>query len=235
MEAKDAEVSVPEEIDSRVAASKASVLEEVGAAPLNNVEEKKYAESDETKKRGRKRKEAEKENDDEESADREEKTFRVFVKTLEAKLLVLDLKWIGNTLEGLKFDDTNLEEEEINLDLEDLNDPNSDVRAVLSNALALRMKEREGWSRKFTEALCRELFHFLELKATLGDFEGCEFSPPTSLMDDLWHKVILNTKLYRRLCATLPNNPEGKLVDHTTFGAAVDLEEKRELTRKKLT
>jgi hypothetical protein len=128
-----------------------------------------------------------------------------------------------------------LEEEEINLDLEDLNDPNSDVRAVLSNALALRMKEREGWSRKFTEALCRELFHFLELKATLGDFEGCEFSPPTSLMDDLWHKVILNTKLYRRLCATLPNNPEGKLVDHTTFGAAVDLEEKRELTRKKLT
>ena len=235
MEAKDAEVSVPEEIDSRVAASKASVLEEVGAAPLNNVEEKKYAESDETKKRGRKRKEAEKENDDEESADREEKTFRVFVKTLTGKLMVLDLKWIGNTLEGLKFDDTNLEEEEINLDLEDLNDPNSDVRAVLSNALALRMKEREGWSRKFTEALCRELFHFLELKATLGDFEGCEFSPPTSLMDDLWHEVILNTKLYRRLCATLPNNPEGKLVDHTTFGAAVDLEEKRELTRKKLT
>jgi hypothetical protein len=54
-------------------------------------------------------------------------------------------------------------------------------------------------------------------------------------MDDLWHEVILNTKLYRRLCATLPNNPEGKLVDHTTFGAAVDLEEKRELTRKKLT
>ena len=149
--------------------------------------------------------------------------------------MVLDLKWIGNTLEGLKFDDTNLEEEEISLDLEDLNDPNSDVRAVLSNALALRMKEREGWSRKFTEALCRELFHFLELKATLGDFEGCEFSPPTSLMDDLWHEVILNTKLYRRLCATLPNNPEGKLVDHTTFGAAVDLEEKRELTRKKLT
>jgi hypothetical protein len=97
------------------------------------------------------------------------------------------------------------------------------------------MKEREGWSRKFTEALCRELFHFLELKATLGDFEGCEFSPPTSLMDDLWHEVILNTKLYRRLCATLPNNPEGKLVDRTTFGAAVDLEEKRELTRKKLT
>jgi|TARA_Y100000739_G_C20575588_1_gene450089 hypothetical protein len=235
MEAKDAEVSVSEEIDSRVAASKASVLEEVGAAPLNNVEEKKYAESDETKKRGRKRKEAEKENDDEESADREEKTFRVFVKTLTGKLMVLDLKWIGNTLEGLKFDDTNLEEEEINLDLEDLNDPNSDVRAVLSNALALRMKEREGWSRKFTEALCRELFHFLELKATLGDFEGCEFSPPTSLMDDLWHEVILNTKLYRRLCATLPNNPEGKLVDHTTFGAAVDLEEKRELTRKKLT
>lgn len=235
MEAQDAEVSVPEEIDSRVAASKASVLEEVGAAPSNNVEEKKYAESDEAKKRGRKRKEAEKENDDEESADREEKTFRVFVKTLEGKLLVLDLKWIGNTLEGLKFDDTNLEEEEINLDLEDLNDPNSDVRAVLSNALALRMKERKGWSRKFTEALCRELFHFLELKATLGDFEGCEFSPPTSLMDDLWHKVILNTKLYRRLCATLPNNPEGKLVDHTTFGAAVDLEEKRELTRKKLT
>ena len=235
MEAKDAEVSVSEEIDSRVAASKASVLEEVGAAPLNNVEEKKYAESDETKKRGRKRKEAEKENDDEESADREEKTFRVFVKTLTGKLMVLDLKWIGNTLEGLKFDDTNLEEEEINLDLEDLNDPNSDVRAVLSNALALRMKEREGWSRKFTEALCRELFHFLELKATLGNFEGCEFSPPTSLMDDLWHEVILNTKLYRRLCATLPNNPEGKLVDHTTFGAAVDLEEKRELTRKKLT
>ena len=235
MEAKDAEVLVSEEIDSRVAASKASVLEEVGAAPLNNVEEKKYAESDETKKRGRKRKEAEKENDDEESADREEKTFRVFVKTLTGKLMVLDLKWIGNTLEGLKFDDTNLEEEEINLDLEDLNDPNSDVRAVLSNALALRMKEREGWSRKFTEALCRELFHFLELKATLGDFEGCEFSPPTSLMDDLWHEVILNTKLYRRLCATLPNNPEGKLVDHTTFGAAVDLEEKRELTRKKLT
>ena len=235
MEAKDAEVSVSEEIDSRVAASKASVLEEVGAAPLNNVEEKKYAESDETKKRGRKRKEAEKENDDEESDDREEKTFRVFVKTLTGKLIVLDLKWIGNTLEGLKLDDTNLEEEEINLDLEDLNDPNSDVRAVLSNALALRMKEREGWSRKFTEALCRELFHFLELKATLGDFEGCEFSPPTSLMDDLWHEVILNTKLYRRLCATLPNNPEGKLVDHTTFGAAVDLEEKRELTRKKLT
>lgn len=235
MEAKDAEVSVSEEIDSRVAASNASVLEEVGAAPLNNVEEKKYAESDETKKRGRKRKEAEKENDDEESADREEKTFRVFVKTLTGKLMVLDLKWIGNTLEGLKFDDTNLEEEEINLDLEDLNDPNSDVRAVLSNALALRMKEREGWSRKFTEALCRELFHFLELKATLGNFEGCEFSPPTSLMDDLWHEVILNTKLYRRLCATLPNNPEGKLVDHTTFGAAVDLEEKRELTRKKLT
>ena len=173
-------------------------------------------------------------NDDEESADREEKTFRVFVKTLTGKWIVLDLKWIGNTLEGLKFDDTNLEEEEINLDLEDLNDPKSDVRAVLSNALALRMKESKRWSRKFTEDLCRELFHFLELKATLGDFEGCEFSPPTSLMDDLWHEVILNTKLYRRLCATLPNNPEGKLVEHTTFGA-VDLEVQRERTRKELT
>ena len=237
MEEQDAEVSVPEKNDPRAAASGASVLEEVGAQNSNNVEEKKYVESDETKQRGRKRKEVEKEND-EESADREEKTFRVFVKTLHGTSIVLPLKWIGNTLEGLKFDDTNVEEEEVtdleHVELENLNDPKSEVRAFLSNALALRMKEREGWSRKFTEALCRELFHFLELKATLGDFEGCAFSPPTSLMDDLWHEVILNTKLYRRLCATLPNNPEGKLVDHTTFGA-VDLEVQRERTREKLT
>ena len=260
MEEQDAEVSVPAN-DPR-AASASVVLEEVGAP--SNVE-KKYAESElkhqseeETKKRGRKRKEAEKESDEEKmasetttkstpSADRE-KIFHVFVKTLNGKTITLPLKWIGNTLEGLKFDDTNVkeeeeeeEEEEIKglehvryQELENLNDPKFDVRALLSNVLALRMKEREGWSRKFTKGLCQELFHFLELKATLGDFEGCEFSPPTSLMDDLWHEVILNTKLYRRLCATLPNNPGGKLIDHTTFGA-VDLEVQRARTREKLT
>jgi len=149
MEEQDAEVSVPEKNDPRAAASGASVLEEVGAQNSNNVEEKKYVESDETKQRGRKRKEVEKEND-EESADREEKTFRVFVKTLHGTSIVLPLKWIGNTLEGLKFDDTNVEEEEVtdleHVELENLNDPKSEVRAFLSNALALRMKEREGWS-----------------------------------------------------------------------------------------
>ena len=88
----------------------------------------------------------------------------------------------------------------------------------LTSLLQKRMRLTKRWSTSFTLKVVKELKNFLTLKANVLDFDACELSP-SSLIDEVWHEAILNTRLYRKLCESLEHNPEKKTIDHSTAHA----------------
>jgi hypothetical protein len=75
----------------------------------------------------------------------------------------------------------------------------------------------------------------LTLKANALDFDACELSP-SSLIDEVWHEAILNTRLYRELCESLEHNPEKKTIDHSTAHAdcSRQVRKRRQRTKEEL-
>ena len=142
--------------------------------------------------------------------------FVVYVRGLDGKTITLNL---GNepgyvTFQGRKyaFDAIGAN------DGEDLFVSRRSDDDELTSLLQKRMRLTKRWSTSFTLKVVKELKNFLTLKANALDFDACELSP-SSLIDEVWHEAILNTRLYRELCESLEHNPEKKTIDHSTAHA----------------
>jgi hypothetical protein len=142
--------------------------------------------------------------------------FVVYVRGLDGKTITLNL---GNepgyvTFQGRKyaFDAIGAN------DGEDLFVSRRSDDDELTSLLQKRMRLTKRWSTSFTLKVVKELKNFLTLKANVLDFDACELSP-SSLIDEVWHEAILNTRLYRELCESLEHNPEKKTIDHSTAHA----------------
>ena len=159
--------------------------------------------------------------------------FVVYVRGLDGKTITLNL---GNepgyvTFQGRKyaFDAIGAN------DGEDLFVSRRSDDDELTSLLQKRMRLTKRWSTSFTLKVVKELKNFLTLKANVLDFDACELSP-SSLIDEVWHEAILNTRLYRKLCESLEHNPEKKTIDHSTAHAdcSRQVRKRRQRTKEEL-
>lgn len=78
------------------------------------------------------------------------------------------------------------------------------------------MRDGTGLVTTMPEAilLSKELVRFLVIKAMDGDFSATKYSPPTTLLDQAWHTLLLFPALYFKLSHELC----GKVIDHNPMG-----------------
>ena len=115
------------------------------------------------------------------------------------------LSSLSATLESLRDEEVN----RIDAELETFRHP------VSARVMGGTLENTCNYAQDVCRDSVRELFGFLTLKVLAMDTDATLLSP-SGPIDDMWHKVVLDTKLYREICdAILPEwAPSPRMLDH---------------------